>query len=296
MSTVVLIACRTGGFGCLQISVLALNLLLPSLFERYHNELQTTEKEVKSKETDRTDWTWRNEPQPLQDSKEYEPVLAVEESYGTQIDETCGCGVVPPLSVLWGYSSDTTGPALGESHTLTDAVKRAEFWALFSTLCVVYGAGLTLPNNLSSIVRALDADYDAAPFTTFSSIFQSLGRLSGGVVSEYNLQVHGTSRATSFGIWVAMFSLSSIVFAFTDSIGMLYVTVPMSTFTFGGVITIFAPLCSELFGLLNMGMIYTVLRASVFVGSLVFGRDGRSPFAGPGKPESKVVVLGSRQI
>eukprot|EP00854_Cymbomonas_tetramitiformis_P010191 gene10191-12056_t len=115
------------------------------------------------------------------------------------------------------------------------------------------------------------ADYDAAPFTTFSSIFQSLGRLSGGVVSEYNLQVHGTSRATSFGIWVAMFSLSSIVFAFTDSIGMLYVTVPMSTFTFGGVITIFAPLCSELFGLLNMGMIYTVLRASVFVGSLVFG-------------------------
>ncbi|KAK3273823.1 hypothetical protein CYMTET_17955 [Cymbomonas tetramitiformis] len=248
MSTVVLIACRTGGFGCLQISVLALNLLLPSLFERYHNELQTTEKEVKSKETDRTDWTWRNEPQPLQDSKEYEPVLAVEESYGTQIDETCGCGVVPPLSVLWGYSSDTTGPALGESHTLTDAVKRAEFWALFSTY------------------------YDAAPFTTFSSIFQSLGRLSGGVVSEYNLQVHGTSRATSFGIWVAMFSLSSIVFAFTDSIGMLYVTVPMSTFTFGGVITIFAPLCSELFGLLNMGMIYTVLRASVFVGSLVFGR------------------------
>lgn len=179
---------------------------------------------------------------------------------------------MPPVSVLWGYSSVTTGPALGESHTLTDALKRAEFWVLFLIMCVVYGAGLTLPNNLSSIVRALDEGYDAAPFTTFSSIFQSLGRLSGGMVSEYNLQVHGTSRVTSFGIWVAMFSLSTIVFSFTNSIGMLYATVPLSTFTFGGVSTIFAPLCSELFGLLNMGMIYSVLRVSVLAGSATFGR------------------------
>lgn len=75
------------------------------------------------------------------------------------------------------------GPHRGEDFTLTQALIKADFWLLFSSLLLGSGSGLTVIDNLGQISQSLGYER-AHVFVSVISIWNFLGRVGGGYISE----------------------------------------------------------------------------------------------------------------
>lgn len=75
------------------------------------------------------------------------------------------------------------GPRRGEDFTLQQALIKADFWLLFLSLACGAGSGLTVIDNLGQISQSLGFP-DPHIFVSMISIWNFLGRLGGGYVSE----------------------------------------------------------------------------------------------------------------
>jgi hypothetical protein len=75
------------------------------------------------------------------------------------------------------------GPRRGEDFTLQQALIKADFWLLFFSLACGAGSGLTVIDNLGQISQSLGFP-DPHIFVSMISIWNFLGRLGGGYVSE----------------------------------------------------------------------------------------------------------------
>ena len=75
------------------------------------------------------------------------------------------------------------GPRRGEDFTLTQALIKADFWLLFFSLACGAGSGLTVIDNLGQISQS-QGYRDPHIFVSMISIWNFLGRLGGGYVSE----------------------------------------------------------------------------------------------------------------
>jgi hypothetical protein len=75
-------------------------------------------------------------------------------------------------------------PALGEDHTLLDALQTIDFWLLFFTFLCGVGTGITAINNLGQIGQAQGYS-DVSLFISFISIWGFFGRIGAGAISEY---------------------------------------------------------------------------------------------------------------
>lgn len=75
------------------------------------------------------------------------------------------------------------GPRRGEDFTLKQALRKADFWLLFFGLACGAGSGLMVIDNLGQISQSLGYE-DAHIFVALISIWNFLGRLGGGYVSE----------------------------------------------------------------------------------------------------------------
>ncbi|RZC49484.1 hypothetical protein C5167_017904 [Papaver somniferum] len=75
------------------------------------------------------------------------------------------------------------GPDLGEDFTLTQALIKAEFWLLFSSLFLGSGSGLTVIDILGQMSQSLGYD-NPYIFVSMISIWNFLGRIGGGYFSE----------------------------------------------------------------------------------------------------------------
>lgn len=75
------------------------------------------------------------------------------------------------------------GPRRGEDFTLKQALRKADFWLLFFGLACGAGSGLMVIDNLGQISQSLGYK-DAHIFVALISIWNFLGRLGGGYVSE----------------------------------------------------------------------------------------------------------------
>ncbi|KAL2587869.1 hypothetical protein AAZV13_13G136200 [Glycine max] len=75
-------------------------------------------------------------------------------------------------------------PKRGEDFKFTEALVKADYWLLFFVYFVGVGTGVTVLNNLAQIGIAQGME-DTTNLLSLFSFFNFVGRLGGGVVSEY---------------------------------------------------------------------------------------------------------------
>lgn len=78
-------------------------------------------------------------------------------------------------------------PRRGEDFTFREALVKADFWLLFLVFFVGVGSGVTVLNNLAQIGVAQGVQ-DTTILMSLFSFCNFVGRLGGGVVSEYFLR------------------------------------------------------------------------------------------------------------
>lgn len=77
-----------------------------------------------------------------------------------------------------------SGPAVGEEHTIWEALKTVDFWILFVSFLCGVGTGLAVMNNMGQIGLALGYS-DVSLFVSLTSIWGFFGRIVSGSVSEH---------------------------------------------------------------------------------------------------------------
>ena len=74
-------------------------------------------------------------------------------------------------------------PRRGEDFTLRQALVKADFWLIFVSLVLASGSGLTIIDNMGQMCESLGYD-DTSIFVSMISIWNFLGRVGGGYISE----------------------------------------------------------------------------------------------------------------
>jgi len=75
-------------------------------------------------------------------------------------------------------------PAVGEEHTVWEALRTVDFWILFVSFLCGVGTGLAVMNNMGQIGLALGYS-DVSLFVSLTSIWGFFGRIVSGSVSEH---------------------------------------------------------------------------------------------------------------
>ena len=88
------------------------------------------------------------------------------------------------LALAEGAVTTKKGPRRGEDFNLKQALVKADFWLLFLAFFCGVGPGIVTNDNLAQIGEAQDIT-DVTTYVSLLSIFNFLGRLAGGFVSEY---------------------------------------------------------------------------------------------------------------
>lgn len=159
-------------------------------------------------------------------------------------------------------------PAIGEDHTIWEALKTVEFGILFASFLCGVGTGLAVMNNMGQMGLALGY-VDVSIFVSLTSIWGFFGRILSGWVSEYFMRKAGTPRP----IWNAasqiLMAVGYILMAMALP-GSLYVGSIVVGICYGVRLAVTVPTASELFGLKYYGLIYNILILNLPLGSFLF--------------------------
>ncbi|CAK9194211.1 unnamed protein product [Sphagnum jensenii] len=160
------------------------------------------------------------------------------------------------------------GPRRGEDFTMKQAAVKADFWLLFFGLVCGAGSGLMVIDNLGQISQSLGY---ANPhiFVSMISIWNFLGRLGGGYVSEIIAREYILPRPILMAAAQAGMALGHVLLAIACP-GSLYIGSLLVGLGYGSHWSVIPATASELFGLKNFGILYNVLCVANPVGSLVF--------------------------
>ncbi|WOL12629.1 protein NUCLEAR FUSION DEFECTIVE 4 [Canna indica] len=160
------------------------------------------------------------------------------------------------------------GPHRGEDFTLTQALIKADFWLLFFSLLLGSGSGLTVIDNLGQMSESLGYN-DSHIFVSMISIWNFLGRVGGGYLSEIIARDHAYPRPVSLAVAQVIMTVGHIFFAMGWP-GTMYIGTLLIGVGYGAHWAIVPAAASELFGLKNFGALYNFLTMANPAGSLVF--------------------------
>jgi len=159
-------------------------------------------------------------------------------------------------------------PRRGQDFTLGQAIVKADFWLLFFSFFCGVGSGVTAINNLAQMGEAQGYS-DVSIFVSLISIWNFLGRLGGGALSEHYVRSDAIPRS----VWMAMahclMASAHLLFAFAVP-GSLYVGSVILGISYGIHFSTMVPTASELFGLKHFGVIYNFLTMASPLGSFLF--------------------------
>ncbi|KAK3412676.1 protein NUCLEAR FUSION DEFECTIVE 4 [Eucalyptus grandis] len=159
-------------------------------------------------------------------------------------------------------------PAIGEDHTIFEAMRTYDFWILFVSFLCGVGTGLAVQNNMGQIGSSLGYD-DVSVFVSLISIWGFFGRIISGTGSEYLIKKNGSPRPWwNAGSQIVM-AIGFVVMAWAFP-GSLYVGSIVVGLCYGVRLAITVPTASELFGLKYYGLIYNVLILNLPLGSFLF--------------------------
>ncbi|KMT11441.1 hypothetical protein BVRB_5g107650 [Beta vulgaris subsp. vulgaris] len=171
--------------------------------------------------------------------------------------------------VLW-YKNVFSPPAKGEDHTILQATFSIDMQILFlATICGI-GGNLTTIDNLGQIGTSLGYPKKSiSTFVSLVSIWQFLGRVMGGLISERLLDKYKFPRPACLTIALFVSCIAHLLIAFNVPYG-LYVASVIMAFCFGAEWTYLFSIISELFGLKHYGTLYNYGSLAAPLGSFIF--------------------------
>ncbi|KAH7416144.1 hypothetical protein KP509_14G077500 [Ceratopteris richardii] len=174
------------------------------------------------------------------------------------------------LALAEGAITEKKGshPHRGEDFKLRQALVKADFWLLFLVFFCGVGPGIVTLNNLAQIGEAYGIT-DVTMHVSFLSVFNFLGRLGAGFVSEHYVRSHALPRSVWMGIAQAVMISANLLFAYGTK-SLLGLAAAIMGFCFGIQFSIMVPTASELFGLKHFGVIYNFINMSIPLVSLCF--------------------------
>ncbi|XP_073003601.1 protein NUCLEAR FUSION DEFECTIVE 4-like [Typha latifolia] len=160
------------------------------------------------------------------------------------------------------------GPRRGEDFTLMQALIKADLWLLFLSLLFGSGSGLTVIDNLGQMSQSLGYE-ETHIFVSMISIWNFLGRIGGGYISEIIVRDHAYPRPVALAMAQILMAIGHFFFAMAWP-GTMYVGTLLIGLGYGAHWSIVPAAASELFGLKNFGALYNFLTVANPAGSLVF--------------------------
>ncbi|KAB2011755.1 hypothetical protein ES319_D09G042000v1 [Gossypium barbadense] len=160
------------------------------------------------------------------------------------------------------------GPRRGEDFTLTQALIRADFWLIMFSLLLGGGSGLTVIDDLGQMSQSLGY---ANPhiFVSMICIWNFLGRVAGGYVSEIFVKDHAHPRPIVIVMAQLVMAVGHVFFAMGWP-GAMYIGTLLVGLCYGAHWAIMPATVSELFGLKKFGAFYNFLSLANPAGTLIF--------------------------
>ncbi|MED6174740.1 hypothetical protein PIB30_071923 [Stylosanthes scabra] len=160
------------------------------------------------------------------------------------------------------------GPHRGEDFTLRQALIKADFWLLFISMIMGSGSGLTVIDNLGQMSQSLGYG-NAHIFVSLVSIWNFLGRVGGGYISEIVVRDHAYPRPAALAVFQVIMTFGHL-FIGMGWPGSMYFSTLLIGLGYGAHWAIVPATASELFGLRNFGALYNFITLSNPMGTLVF--------------------------
>eukprot|EP00271_Cylindrocystis_brebissonii_P007471 TRINITY_DN21046_c0_g1_i1.p1 TRINITY_DN21046_c0_g1~~TRINITY_DN21046_c0_g1_i1.p1 ORF type:complete len:598 (-),score=127.18 TRINITY_DN21046_c0_g1_i1:1375-3168(-) len=186
-------------------------------------------------------------------------------SSSANLPTSASSGNIWPPETPGGKAGLRASPKLGGEHTLWQAVCTQDYWLLFFAMGCGTGSGLTAINNLGQMAEALGSKSVGA-FVALVSVWNFLGRMGAGYVSEYYAKRYGTPRPLFMLAVQASMGGAHLLFASAVP-QLLYVGSALVGLSHGAHWTLMVATASELFGLSHFGALYNTLSISATVGS-----------------------------
>ncbi|XP_030510879.1 protein NUCLEAR FUSION DEFECTIVE 4 [Cannabis sativa] len=159
-------------------------------------------------------------------------------------------------------------PRRGDDFTFTEAIVKADFWLLFFVYFVGVGSGVTVLNNLAQIGSAQGLP-DTTILLSLFSFGNFLGRLGGGVVSEYFVRLKTLPRTVWMTVTQTIMIITYLLFSSAIK-GTLYPATALLGICYGVQFSVMIPTVSELFGLRNFGLFFNFMSLGNPLGALLF--------------------------
>ncbi|KAL4584585.1 hypothetical protein LXL04_009189 [Taraxacum kok-saghyz] len=159
-------------------------------------------------------------------------------------------------------------PRRGEDFTFREAIVKADFWLLWLVYFLGVGSGVTVLNNLAQIGVSLGFN-DTTTLLSLFSFCNFLGRLGGGVVSEYFVRWKTIPRTFLTMITQIIMVITYLLYASALN-GTLYIATALLGICYGTQFGVMIPTSSELFGLKNFGLIFNFMGLGNPIGALLF--------------------------
>ncbi|KAI3521197.1 hypothetical protein L1887_10658 [Cichorium endivia] len=159
-------------------------------------------------------------------------------------------------------------PRRGEDFTFREAIVKADFWLLWFVYFLGVGSGVTVLNNLAQIGISLGVN-DTTTLLSLFSFCNFLGRLGGGVVSEYLVRWKTIPRTFLMMITQIIMVITYLLYASAIK-GTLFIATALLGICYGTQFGVMIPTSSELFGLKNFGLIFNFMGLGNPIGALLF--------------------------
>lgn len=172
------------------------------------------------------------------------------------------------LAVGEGAIKKKRKPKRGEDFKFREAFIKADFWLLWLVYFLGVGSGVTVLNNLAQIGVAFGVT-DTTILLSLFSFCNFLGRLFGGVVSEYFVRTRTLPRTIWMTFSQVVMVVTFLLYASALS-GTLYASTALLGICYGVQFSIMVPCASELFGLKHFGVIYNFMLLGNPIGALLF--------------------------
>ena len=160
-------------------------------------------------------------------------------------------------------------PARGEDHSVWQALHNGDFWLLVAIAGIGLGSGLTAMDNVGQVGVSLGySESTINSFVSLTSIWNFLGRLGAGALSESCLHQFGTPRPKFIIVALVALAIGHTIMALAFP-GAVYIGSVMIGLSFGAHWSLIPAATSELFGLKNFGTLLNAVTMASPVGSYI---------------------------
>ena len=192
-----------------------------------------------------------------------------------------GAGSAPPITGTIALGGVEQPPLLGRdssSLTLSECATCPEFWLLWCSIAASSGAAMALVNNMDAIAASAGlGDGAAAGMVSLFSVCNCVGRLCGGLASEWALHVRAVPRPAALCVAQAVVAIGAFALRVAPVRGGVFAAVSLVGFALGAHWGLAPSMSSEIFGAKHAGAVYGGLSVAPMIGSYalstgVFGR------------------------